>query len=69
MSGIFLSPHINTKRLLTLVALLLELSKRGMMPDTMTELPLFFNDVGKSMIDFGNLTCCFFGTEIIRPCM
>ena len=51
MNGIFLSDHINTKRLLTSAALLLRLSKRGTMPDTITELPLFFNVV-KSMIDF-----------------
>ena len=52
MNGIFLSAHINTKRLLTSVTLLLRLSKRGTMPDTITELPLFFNYVVKSVIDF-----------------
>ena len=39
MNGIFLSAHINTKRLLTSVALLLRLSKRVTMPDTITKLP------------------------------
>ena len=52
MNGIFLSAHITTKRLLTSVAFLLRLSKRGTMPDTITELPLLFNDVEKCMIDF-----------------
>ena len=49
---ISLSEHINNKRLLSSFVLLLRLSKRGTMPDTITELPLFFNDVFKSMIDF-----------------
>ena len=52
INGKFLSVHINTKHLLTSVALLLRLSKPGMMPDTITELPLFFNYVVTSIIDF-----------------
>ena len=52
MNGIFLSAHINTEPLLTLAALLLRLSKRGTMPDTITELSVFFNDVVQSMINF-----------------
>ena len=59
MNGIFLSAHINNKRLLTSVALLLRLSKRGTMPNTITELPLFFNGVVKGCVRyiFASLFC------------
>ena len=52
MNGTFLSAHINTKRLLTSVALLLRLSKWGTVPDTITEFSLLFNYLVKSMIYF-----------------
>ena len=59
MNGIFLSAHINNKRLLTSVALLLRLSKGGTMPNAITELPLFFNGVVKGCVRyiFASLFC------------